>query len=132
MTGSNVALVAPCAAEGFRIYSATTFTFQFANRQNEVAPTAQYGQAIGAAVNAEETASTDWWLEIAAPLGNPFRVGRNTWLPGGWLRNRLRSSDSSRRPDETAMRIKNKKLPEKAQTCSLGAFRDGVQKEPGG
>ena len=75
MTGSNVALVAPCAAEGFRIYSATTFTFQFANRQNEVAPTAQYGQAIGAAVNAEETASTDWWLEIAAPLGNPFQLG---------------------------------------------------------
>ena len=29
---------APCSAEGFRLYSATTFTFQFVTRANEVDP----------------------------------------------------------------------------------------------
>lgn len=76
LTGSAQNLVAPCAVEGFRIYSnAFTFNFQFAVRANETANANQAGQGIGAAIAAEERSATDFFIELHAPLGNPFQAG---------------------------------------------------------
>jgi hypothetical protein len=77
-SGAAQNVQAPCAAEGFRIYSnAFTFTFQYATRASEIAASSgvQAGQAVGAAVSAEETSATDFWIEVPAPLGNPFVTG---------------------------------------------------------
>jgi hypothetical protein len=70
--------VAPCACEGLRLYSnAHTFNFQFVTRANEVAPSSgvQAGAPLRAAVSAEAASATDFWIEIPAPLGNPFVPG---------------------------------------------------------
>jgi hypothetical protein len=78
MTGSAVNIPAPCACEGFRIYSlAHTFTFQWVTRANELSPTSGVpaGQAVGAAVSAEAASTTDFWMEVVAPNGNPFQAG---------------------------------------------------------
>jgi hypothetical protein len=78
LNGSSQNIVAPCACEGLRIYSnAFTFTFQFATRKNEVDPNSgvQVGQAVGSAISAEARAATDFFVELHAPLGNPFTPG---------------------------------------------------------
>lgn len=78
LTGSSQNVVAPCSAEGFRIYSnAFTFSFQWTTRKNEIDPASGVaaGAAVGAAVSAEAYSATDFWLEIPAPLGNPFQGG---------------------------------------------------------
>jgi hypothetical protein len=78
MTGSAVNIPAPCACEGFRIYSnAHTFTFQWCLRANEISPTSGQtaGQAAGAAISAEAASATDFWIEVVAPNGNPFQAG---------------------------------------------------------
>lgn len=64
---------APCACEGVKIFCATTFTFQYATRANEVQGGVKAGTPIGAAITAEEISSTDFVLEIAAPRGNPYQ-----------------------------------------------------------
>lgn len=58
-----------------RIFCATTFTFQYANRANEVQGGVQAGTAVGAAITAEALSTGDFFLEIAAPRGNPFLNG---------------------------------------------------------
>lgn len=78
MTGSAVNITAPCGCEGFRLYSvADSFTFQWTTRSSEIAASSgvQPGQAVGAAVKAEEGSATDFWIEVVAPLGNPFLPG---------------------------------------------------------
>jgi hypothetical protein len=78
MTGSAVNIPAPCACEGFRIYSlAHTFTFQWVTRASELSGTSGVpaGQAAGQALFAESYSATDFWIEIPAPNGNPFQAG---------------------------------------------------------
>ena len=73
LTSGGANVQAPCAAEGFRLYCASTFTFQYATRTNEVQGGIKAGTGIGAAITAEELSSTDFYLEISAPRGNPFQ-----------------------------------------------------------
>jgi hypothetical protein len=71
----GVNVPAPCACEGVRLWCATTFTFQYANRQNEVQGGVKAGTGIGAAITAEALATGDFVLEVHAPRGNPFQSG---------------------------------------------------------
>lgn len=98
LSSGGVNVVAPCAAEGFRIYCATTFNFQYSTRQNEVQGGVKAGAPVGAAITAEALATGDFALTISAPRGNPFQAGEvigiaaatsgtlniNAVRPGGW------------------------------------------------
>jgi hypothetical protein len=78
MTGNAVNIAAPCACEGFRLYSlAHTFTFQWATRSGELAPSSGVvaGQGVGVAIAAEENSATDFFIEVHAPRGLPFVGG---------------------------------------------------------
>lgn len=72
-----MSITAPCGAEAFRLYSSATFTLQWVTRANEVDPKSGVaaGQAVGAAITAEEISTTDYAVEIVAPRGNPFLPG---------------------------------------------------------
>jgi hypothetical protein len=85
MTGSNVSITAPCAAEGFRLYSPATFSVQWVTRASELSASSGVptGQAVGAAITAEEISSTDYAVEIVAPRGNPFIAGEAIALAVG-------------------------------------------------
>jgi hypothetical protein len=83
MTGSNVAITAPCASEGFRLFSTLTFSFTWAIRSNETANTNAIGDANGATVSAEELSATDFVLEIISPRGFPFVPGETIGFANG-------------------------------------------------
>lgn len=78
MTGSAVNVASPCAAEGLRLYSlAHSFTFQWVTRANEIDPASgvKAGAPTGAAISAEESSASDFFVEVIAPRGNPFIGG---------------------------------------------------------
>jgi hypothetical protein len=78
MTGSAINITAPCNCEGFRLYSlAHTFTYQWVTRANEVDPASgvKAGAPTGAAISAEESSASDFFVEVVAPNGNPFVGG---------------------------------------------------------
>jgi hypothetical protein len=85
MTGSAVQITAPCAAEGLRLSSPATFTFQYATRAGETdaASGVKPGNAVGDSLTAEEISSTDFWIEVVAPRGLPFTPGEMVGLAIG-------------------------------------------------